>query len=88
MIKIQELNNAFTMVINKNLMIDNIKANIRYIKNTEDEYDIKYNDEILDGELTIDKANFTDGDTVEAIVRSAKTSRGLGNKNSYFNRDT
>ena len=42
------------MTINKNLMIDNIKAYIRYIKNTTDEYDIKHNDEILDGELTID----------------------------------
>ena len=42
------------MNINKNLKIDNIKTNIRYIKNTTDEYDIIHNDEILDGDLTID----------------------------------
>ena len=42
------------MNINKNLKIDNIKANIGYIKNTTDEYDIIHNDKILDGDLTID----------------------------------
>ena len=42
------------MNINKNLTIDNVKANIRYIKNTTDEYDIKHNEKILNGEITID----------------------------------
>ena len=70
------------MTMNKNLMIDNIKAYIRYIRNTEDEYDIKYNDGILDGKLTIDKANLTNGDTVEATIRGAETASGLGLKNT------
>ena len=59
------------MNINKNFMIDNVKANIRYIKNTANEYDIKHNDEILNGELTFNQANITDGDTVEATIRGA-----------------
>ena len=42
------------MNINKNLKINNIKANIKYIKNTTDEFDIIHNDMILDGGMTID----------------------------------
>ena len=53
-------------------MINNIKAYIRYITNTTDEYDIKHKDETLDGELTINQTGITEGDTVDAVVRGTK----------------
>ena len=61
------------MLINKSLKIDNIKANIKYFKNTGDEYVIKYNNEVLDGDMTIEDANLTDGDTIEATLQDAET---------------
>ena len=48
------MNNIHTMNINKKLKIVNLKASIKYLKNTTEEYDIIHNDRILEGELTID----------------------------------
>ena len=75
-IKVKEENDTNTMWINKSLTINNIKANIKYLKDTREEYDIKYNNEILDGDMTIEEAKLADGDTIEATLRGAKTAKG------------
>ena len=60
------------MSINNNLLINNIKAYVRYITNTMDEYDIKHKEQTLDGELTINQSGIKEGDTVDAVIRETE----------------
>ena len=46
-------------------MINNIKANIQWQRNTTDEYDIIHNNQVLDGAMTIEEANIENGDMIE-----------------------
>ena len=46
-------------------MINNIKANIQWQRNTTDEYDIIHDNQVLDGAMTIEEANIENGDMIE-----------------------
>ena len=66
------------MLINKNLSIDNIKANIKYKKGSRELYDIWYNDILLDGNLTIEEAKLTNGDAFEVTPRNKGNAYKVG----------
>ena len=62
------------MNINNNLTINNIKAHIRYILNTTDDYDVKYNGHILEGDLKINQTSIAEQGIVDVALRRTENS--------------
>ena len=61
-------------------MINNIKANIQWQRNTTDECDIIHNNQVLDGAMTIEEANIENGDMIE--LRGIKSIEEINKKSS------